>query len=264
MTLAETAIHPTAVVYPGADLGCGVEIGPYCVVESGAELADGCRLLPHAQILGRTILGKGCWVGSGSVIGGEPQDKSYDGELTKVVIGPGCRFHEHVTVQRATEGGETWLGADVMMMAGSHVGHNARLEQGVILVNGAAVGGHATVGENAILSQGSALHQFGRIGRLSLLGGGAMATRDIPPFSIAVGAYPIRWKAPNSIGLERAGIGSAERDAIRKALKLAFGGDSTPQKIAPQLVTSEFPLVQEIAHFILDSPRGLCAGPARL
>ena len=149
------------------------------------------------------------------------------------------------------------------MMAGSHIGHNARIEQGAILVNGAAVGGHATVGKNAILSQGAALHQFGRMGRLSLLGGGAMATRDIPPFSIAVGAYPIRWKAPNSIGLERAGIGSAERDAIRKALKLAFGGDSTPQKIAPQLVTSEFPLVQEIAQFILDSARGFCAGPAR-
>ena len=261
MSLAETAVHPTAVIYPGAELGQGVEVGPYCIVESGAEIADGCRLLPHAQVLGRVIMGENCVVGSSSVIGGEPQDTSYGGERTKVILGENCRLYDHVTVHRATGEGETRLGEGVLMMAGSHIGHNASVEQGVVLVNSAAVGGHATVGEKALLSQGSAIHQFGVVGRLSLLGGACMATKDVPPFSVVTGSYPVRWRGVNTIGLKRAGISSEDRTAIRRALHAIFHKGESTQKVAGDYLDNPCTLVAELATFILNTPRGICAGP---
>lgn len=262
--LAETVVHPTAAVYPGAELGSGVEIGPCCVIEAGVEVGDGCRLAPHVHLLGRTFVGAGTVIGSGSVVGGPPQDAKYRGERTIVRIGRDCRLFENVTVHRATgEGGETQVGDGVTMMANSHVGHNCRVADGVTLVNNCALGGHAQVGERAFLSACSAVHQFCRVGRLTLVGGAAMVTKDAPPFSIVVGSYPVRWRAPNTIGLRRAGFGAAERDAVRAALNRMFRSGASPRQVAEELRGHPVPAVAELAAFVLESRRGVCAGPAR-
>lgn len=263
METQETTVHPTAVVMPGAELGAGVEVGPYCVVEPGVEVGDGCKLAPHVHLLGRTTIGANGRIGTGTVIGGEPQDKAYHGEPTQVVIGRDCRLYEHVTIHRATKEGATTLGDEVMMMAGAHVGHNVTVEDRVILVNNAAVGGYAHIGEAAFLSNGCAVHQFGKIGRLTLLGGGCMATKDAPPFSIVVGSYPVRWRAPNSVGLKRAGFSTEERNAIRKALFSLYSHADGPLAAAKELAYSKQPPVVELARFVMDSPRGLCAGPEK-
>ena len=220
----ETTVHPTAIVMPGVELGRGVEVGPGAYLEPGVEVGDGCRIGPHVQLLGRTLLGPGCVVRGGTVLGGEPQDDGYRGERTVVRIGAGCQIHEHVTVHRATgEGNETRVGDGVRLMAGSHVGHNSRVGNRVVLVNGAVVAGHAEVGERAIMSSYAGVHQFGKIGRLAMVGGNSAATRDVPPFSIVTGSYPLRWRAPNTVGMKRAGIAADTRDAVRRALhRLSF------------------------------------------
>ena len=257
----EARIHPSAVIHRGAELGPGVEVGPFCVIESGVMVADGCHLAPNVHLLGRARIGAGTRIGSGTVIGGEPQDKGYRGEATGVVIGSDCRIHEHLTVSRATGEGETVIGDGVMLMAGSHVGHNAVVEDQVVLVNCAAVAGHAHVGAHALLSAYSALHQFGRVGRLTLVGGACMLTRDAPPFSIVVGAYPPRWRGPNTEGLRRAGFSSEVRSEIRRALFAIFKGDGGSLAAAEGLLESPRPEVVELARFVLDCPREICAGP---
>lgn len=258
----ETAIHPTAVVLPGSELGVGVEVGPWCVVEPGVEVGDGCRLLPHVHLLGRTTLGEGCVVGTGSVLGGEPQDIEFDGARTRVEIGRECRIHEHVTVHRATaEDGATTVGERVMMMANSHVGHDARVENDVVLVNGALVAGHARVGAGAILSGNSAVHQFCRVGRLALVGGACMVTRDAPPFSIVVGSYPACWRGPNTIGMRRADFSADDRDAVRKALAAIFGPGANPATAAQAFHDHPCQAVGEIVAFVDAAQRGLCVSP---
>ncbi len=256
-----SAVHPTAVVHPGAEIGPGCEIGPYCVIEPGVELGADCALSPHVHLLGRTRIGPGARIGSGSVIGGEPQDKAYQGEPTGVVIGRNCRFFEHVTVHRACGEGVTRLGDGVMMMAGSHVGHNAQLDDEVVMVNAAAAAGHSRIGAQAFLSAYSAVHQYGQVGRLTLVGGACMLTRDAPPFSIVVGSYPARWRGPNALGMKRAGFSSAQRGQVRKALHALFAGERGPQAVAEELSSHAEALVVELARFVLDAPRGVCAGP---
>lgn len=254
-------IHPTALVEPGAELGAGVQLGPYAYVEAGARIGDGCRLGPYVHVHGCVTLGAESVVGTSTVLGGEPQDVKYAGEASRVEIGERCRFHEHVTVQRATgEGLATVLGNDVLMMNASHVGHNVTVDDGVIFVSGAAVGGHAHIGAKVILSGHSAVHQFCRVGRLSLVGGGTMAIRDVPPFSIVEGSYPPIWRAPNAIGLRRAGFDSAQRTLIKNSLKRLFRSDGSLEETARELASSPEPAVVELAEFVLTSKRGVCTG----
>ena len=174
-------------------------------------------------------------------------------------IGSQCIFHEHVTVHRATQPGTTRIGNGVMMMTGSHVGHNATVEDHVVMVNQSAVAGHARVGERAFLSMGSAVHQFGQVGRLTLVGGGCMVTQDAPPFSIVVGNYPVVWRGPNAVGLKRAGFSDETRSAIRRALFAIFKHPDGAQAGASALLDHVVPEVLELARFVLDSPRGVCA-----
>jgi|JI10StandDraft_1071094.scaffolds.fasta_scaffold101463_3 UDP-N-acetylglucosamine acyltransferase len=261
-TAAAPRIHPTAVVDPSAKIGFGVEIGPYCVIDAGASLGDSVKLGAFVRIHGCVTIGPGTSIRDHSVIGGEPQDTKYKDDPSRVVIGAGCRIHEHVTVHRGTGANtETWLGDGVMLMASSHVGHNCRVEHDAVIVNSAMLGGHVHVGERAFISGGAAVHQFCRVGRLTLVGGAAMVTKDAPPFSIVVGSYPVRWRAPNTIGLRRAGLSAEQRSAIRHALARIFRSGQSPTRVAHELSKSPVPEVAEIARFVTESKRGICAGP---
>lgn len=262
---AESAgIHPTAVVSSEAELGEDVSIGPYCVVEAGVRLGPRVRLAPYVHVLGSVLVGAGTEIGTGSVVGGPPQDTKYGGEVTEVRLGEDCRLFEHVTVHRATgEGESTIVGDRVMLMTGSHIGHNARIGDDVVLVNGALVAGHGRVGDRAMLSGNAALHQFCRVGRLSLVGGACMATKDIPPFSIASGSYPVRWRAPNTVGLRRAGLSSEQRTELRRAFGRLFLAGESPVRVARELEDSTSSEVAELARFITESSRGICSPPER-
>lgn len=261
-TAAAPRIHPTAVVDPSAKIGLGVEIGPYCVIDAGAALGDNVKLGSFVRIHGCVTIGPGTSIRDHSVIGGEPQDTKYKDDPSRVVVGAGCRIHEHVTVHRGTGANtETWLGDGVMLMASSHVGHNCRIERDAVLVNSSMLGGHVHIGERAFISGGAAVHQFCRVGRLTLVGGAAMVTKDAPPFSIVVGSYPVRWRAPNTIGLRRAGLSAEQRSAIRHALARIFRSGQSPTRVAHELSKSPVPEVAEIARFVTESKRGICAGP---
>lgn len=254
-------IHPTAFVDTGAELGEGVVVGPFAVIESGARIGPGCRIGPHVHVHACVTLGSDCEVGTHAVLGGPPQDVKYSGEPTTVEIGARCKIFEGATVHRATGSGRTTLGDDVMLMAGSHVGHNAVVEDGAILVNGAMLGGHARVGEKAFLSGNSAVHQFCTVGRLTLVGGACMLIQDAPPFSIVVGSYPVQWRAPNQVGLRRAGFSADTRRALRAAFRSLYRSGASLEDVAGELAGDAIPEVAEVGRFVLDSKRGVCGGP---
>ena len=260
-TESQAEIHPSACVDPGAELAPGVVVGPFAVIEAGARIGADCRIAPHVHIHGCVTLGPECRIGTHAVLGGPPQDVKYDDDPTSVSIGARCRIFEGATVHRATGEGRTVLGDDVMLMATSHVGHNAVIEDGAILVNGAMVGGHARVGERAFMSGNSAVHQFGTVGRLTLVGGACMLIQDAPPFSIVVGSYPVQWRAPNQVGLRRAGFSGDTRRALRTAFRNLYRAGASLEEVAAGLAEDAVPEVAELGRFVLDSKRGICGGP---
>src|SRR4030095_9584624 len=95
-------IHPTAVVESGARLGEGVRIGPFSYVGDDVELGEGSVLLAHACVFGPTRIGRNNVIHSHAVLGADPQDRTFSGEPTELLIGDQNIFREQVTVHRGT------------------------------------------------------------------------------------------------------------------------------------------------------------------
>ncbi|HEX9456996.1 MAG TPA: hypothetical protein VF935_05130, partial [Candidatus Acidoferrum sp.] len=90
-------IHPQAVVAASAKFGEGVKIGAYAVIGEDVELGDGCVLHAHATVGGPSKFGKNNTFYPFSAIGGDPQDYTFRGERTELVVGVGNIFREYVT-----------------------------------------------------------------------------------------------------------------------------------------------------------------------
>lgn len=205
-----TAIHPTALVDPGARLGSGVEIGPFAVIGADVELGDGCRVGPHAVIDGRVRMGRGNRIFPGACIGLEPQDLKYGGAPTEVVLGDDNTIRECVTINRAThEGEQTRLGSGNLLMAYSHIGHNCQLGDRIVIANGVAVAGHVVIGDRAVIGGVLGIHQFVHIGTMAMVGGMSRIDRDVPPYAIVEG-HPGRLRGLNRIGIKRSGLGDLD------------------------------------------------------
>ncbi len=257
------SVHPSAIVEDGASLGADVEIGPFAVVHAGAHIGDGCRIGPHAVIYGGTTLGACCRVHAGAVLGDTPQDLAFKGGTSFVEIGSECVIREGVTIHRGTkEGTTTVVGPRCYLMANSHVGHNARLGERVILANGALLAGYVIVEDFAFISGNCAIHQFCHVGRLAMIGGGAILTKDCPPYCTVRSNTLNRVAGMNIIGLRRAGFDSEARRQVKRAFSLLYLSGLNVSDAREALVR-EFPAgpAAEFARFIAESKRGLCAGP---
>lgn len=217
-------IHPTAIVDPGARLDDGVEVGAYSIVEGDVVIGAGTVLRPHAMVRRYTTLGRGNFVDSHVVLGGDPQDYKFDAKSeTCLRIGDDNVFREGVTISRATgQGNATVIGSGVYMMAGSHAGHNSLIGDRAILVNFAVLAGHVEVGAEAILSAYAGVHQFCWVGTMALMQGGAIMTMHLPPYVMA--AAPINTVAGlNTVGLRRAEhISREDRAEIKEAFGLTY------------------------------------------
>jgi UDP-N-acetylglucosamine acyltransferase len=87
--MSTTLIHPTAIVSDRAQIGDDVEIGPYAIIGDDCEIGPGCVIAPRATLERNVRLAANVKVGSGSILGGDPQDLKYRGEETWVEIGEG-------------------------------------------------------------------------------------------------------------------------------------------------------------------------------
>ena len=132
--MADTAIHPSAVIEDGARIGAGVRIGPFCVVGPKVRLADGVVLKSHVSIAGDTMIGEGTVIFPFASIGEVPQDLKFRGEDVRLEIGARNRIREYVTMNPGTEGGGgiTRVGDDGLFMAGCHVGHDCLVNQRLV------------------------------------------------------------------------------------------------------------------------------------
>lgn len=260
-------IHPSAVIAPGARIAAGVTIGPFCTVGPDVELRAGVELVSHVAIDGHTILHEGVRVSPYASIGLPPQDLKYNNEPTRCEIGARTYLREHVTVHRGSVGGGlTVVGADCLLMACSHVGHDCRLGDRVILANNVMLGGHVQVGEQVFIGGGAAVHQLVRIGRHAMVGGMAGVTNDIPPFGNVFG-LPARLMGLNVIGLRRRGFSKDNLSALRLAFRLLFseGGLFVERMETARLRYADDALVEEVLAFIRspDRKREMCR-PGRM
>jgi UDP-N-acetylglucosamine acyltransferase len=249
-------VHPTAVVESGAVLGENVRVGAHCYVAADVELGAGTELCSHVSVLGPTRIGKHNQVFPFATLGAAPQDRSYAGEPTELVIGENNVIREQVTIHRGTVkgGGVTRVGSGCLLMVGAHVAHDCSLEDGVVLTNLSTLGGHVRIESFAVCGGLAAIAPFVRLGRACFVSGGAMVERDVPPFVIASGDRA-RVRALNRVGLKRLGVPEASRHALKRAFCVLFRSGATldSRLRSVELELAADPFVSELVRFLRQS-----------
>jgi len=259
--LNAATIDPTAHIDTTARLAEGVRVGPCAVIGPEVSIGPRTTIGAHCVLEGRLDLGADNYVGPHAVLGTAPQDLSYRGEPTRLIIGDGNQFREFVTVHRASakQDFETRIGDGNLFMAYSHVGHDCQIGNHNVVANGTMFGGHVEIGNHVTIGGLCAVHQFARIGDRAMLGGGTMAPMDIPPYCMASGNHA-RLLGLNHRGLLRAGFSDETVAALKLAYKLLFRSrllraDALRElRSRPEL---RDPAVEALADFIEASKRGV-------
>jgi UDP-N-acetylglucosamine acyltransferase len=243
-------VASNATIDPRAELSYGVEVGPYCVIGPDVKIGTGTRLLSHVTITGHATIGRYNCLHPGTVIGGEPQDLSYRGEDTQVVLGDHNILREYVTVNRGTpkDAGVTRIGSHCFLMANSHVAHDCRVGDHVVMANGTLLGGHVHVDHFASLSGCVGVHHYTTIGSYAFVSGLSRVLHDVPPFMLVEGS-PARPRCINIVALRRnefpPDVIAALSDAHRLLYRAKVGLDH-----AREILRSEGKLLPQVNHLL--------------
>lgn len=222
-------IHPTALVSPGAELADDVEIAAYAIIGGNVKVNSGTTIGAYTCIAGQTTIGQNNKISPYVSIGQPPQDITYKGEPTKVIIGDNNTLREFVTINLGTVKGEnqTLIGNNNFIMAYCHIAHDCILEDNIIMANAVQLGGHVKVERYASFGGLAGAHHFVTIGQHSFVGGLRKITQDVPPFMIVDG-QPARVRGVNVVGLERRGFTDEAIRALKSAYKLLWQSENTP------------------------------------
>jgi UDP-N-acetylglucosamine acyltransferase len=254
-----TGIHASAIIDPTAKIGSSVTIGPFAIVGPDCSIGDGCVIGARATLERHVRLADNVKIGIGSVLGGDPQDLKFKGEVTTVEIWSGTTIREYSTINRGTsQSFKTTVGENCFIMSYVHLAHDCHIGDGVILGNTVQLAGHVTIDDRAIISGVTAVHQFVKIGKYSFIGGCSRVPKDVAPFVKAVG-NPIKLFGLNSVGLERNGFPEDVRRELKRAYRLFFKSELNLSQ-ARERASAElhpYPEVQEFLHFFDASDRGL-------
>ncbi len=233
-------IHVSALVDAGARLGRGVVVGPFSVVGAHVTLGDEVSLASHVVALGPSTLGARVKVHSFAVLGGAPQDRTYDGEPTELVVGDDTIIREHVTLHRGTrkDRGKTEVGKRCLLMVGVHVAHDVVVGDDCTIANACQLAGHVVLEAGVNLGGAVALAPFVRVGALAFVAAGARVEHDVPPFHIAQGDRA-RVRALNVVGLRRRGVPDDSIAALERAHRRIYRAGSIMSRALDEVAREE-------------------------
>jgi UDP-N-acetylglucosamine acyltransferase len=254
-------IHPTAIVDPSAKIPASCSVGPYCLVGANVEMGENCQLLSHVVLDGPSRLGTNNKVYPFAVVGMDPQDVSFAGEVTWLEMGDHNVIREYVTINRGTAkgGGVTRVGNHVLIMAYTHIGHDCIIGDHAMLINAATLAGHVTVEEWAVVGALCPVHQFVRIGAHAYVGGGTTVTQDVLPYSMTSAERDTHAYMLNKVGLQRRGFSPARIAKLHHAFKILLASKlNTSQALAKlRSESGRGQDVEMLVRFIESSQRGI-------
>jgi UDP-N-acetylglucosamine acyltransferase len=259
---SQNNIHPTAIIHKEANIGNNVTIGPYSVIGADVSIGQDTVIGNSVTITGNTSIGLNNKIFHSSSIGEAPQDKKYNNEDTKLIIGNNNTIREFCTINRGTtqDKGETIIGDDNWIMAYVHIAHDCIIKNNCILANASNIAGHVEIDDFAILGGFTGVHQFCKIGSHVITAVGTVVYKDIPPYIIAAGNDS--HTRPNGInieGLKRRGFSKEAISGIKKGYKIIYREGNSIEDAISQLhnLSKEVAEVALYIDFISKSQRGL-------
>jgi UDP-2-acetamido-3-amino-2,3-dideoxy-glucuronate N-acetyltransferase len=150
MRMPDYFVHETAVVDAGAEIGAGTRIWHFCHVMPGSRIGERC-------VLGQNVV-----------------------VAPQVVVGNGCKIQNNVSLYTGvTLEDEVFLGPSMVFT--NVINPRAFIERKAEF-RPTRVGRGATIGANSTIVCGVTL------GSYCLVGAGAVVTRSMPAFALALGA----------------------------------------------------------------------------
>jgi UDP-N-acetylglucosamine acyltransferase len=146
-------IHKTAIVHPNVKLGTGNTIGAFCVIGGNGEI----RNVKQSDFKGAV------YIGNDNVIS------------------------EFVSIQRPASLSATIIGNNNIIMAHSHIGHNAEINNTIEICSGVIVGGYVKIKDFAKIKLGSVIRNRVVIGERSIVGMGSIVIKDVAAGAVVVG-----------------------------------------------------------------------------
>lgn len=207
------AIHSSAIIEPGVQLGEGVSIGAHTLIESGTILGDGSVIGPGSVIGARVrigahtvlkanvtvhhdvVIGDQCMIHSGAVIGGDgfgfaPSSAGWVkiAQLGRVIVGNRVEIGSNTTIDRGAIA-DTVIEDGVIIDNLSMLAHNVRIGRGTAMAAQVGIAGSTRIGAHCILGG-----QAGFAGHLDIADGShftgqAMVTKG----TTESGAYSSGW-----------------------------------------------------------------------
>lgn len=211
----EPAVHPTAVLGRGVQLGSEVRIDAYAVIEDGAVLGDRVRVGAHS------VIGEGSAIGEDSVL--YPHVVLYPGTIVgaRVILHSGTRLGTdgfgYVPsadgIQKVPQVGGCLIGDDVEIGANScvdrgsigqtvvgrfakldnlvHLAHNVQVGPGSLLAAMTGVAGSTEIGKGVMTGGQSGIAGHLVVGDGARLAAQAGVIKDVPPGQ-TVSGFPAR------------------------------------------------------------------------
>lgn len=161
-----------------------------CLIEGGVRFE-----IPKRISLGRNVfVGESCWIGTGTNKGSiDIEENSFVAHRSTLAAqGGNIHIKKHVHVSRGTYingignvtiGNDCMIGPHVVIISGTH---NFKDVQTPIRKQGSSKK-MIVIEDNVWLAANVNVMPGVRIGEGSVIGAGAVVTKDIPPYSIAVG-----------------------------------------------------------------------------
>ena len=191
-------ISPQAFIAPGTQIGARVTIYPFAYIEDDVVIGDDCTIYPHVSLMNGTRIGSGNTIYQNAVLGASPQDFSYKGEKSTLIIGDNNVIRENVVISRASRSDvSTVIGSGNILMEGTHISHNCQVGNQNVFGYAVKIACDCTIGSRSIFSSGVTAKPRCRIGDLAFILTGSASAKTYRPSS------PSRTTLPSTLGSMR-------------------------------------------------------------
>jgi UDP-3-O-[3-hydroxymyristoyl] glucosamine N-acyltransferase len=192
------AVHPTAVLGPGTNVGPFAAVGedsvlgarcrlhPGAIVGRRCRLGDDVELYPHAVLYDGTVLGDRVTVHAGAVLGADgfgyrPQNGRHVKipQLGWVEVADDVEIGAATTIDRGTFG-PTRVGVGTKIDNLVQVGHNCRIGRHNLIVGQVGIAGSCTTGDYVVMAGQVGVGDHVHIGDGAQIGARSGLHRDVP------------------------------------------------------------------------------------
>ena len=173
--LAETYIHPTAIVSPKAKIGNKVFIGEYCVIGE-CEVGDCSRIKSFTKVHDGSVIGCHVEIHEHCNIGGIGFGHVWEGSeyvnqphIGSLRIEDFVEIFPYTNVDRGTLG-NTRVGRGTKIDHFCHIGHNSQIDENNLIMCNSTLLGRADLGTKNIVGAGTMFREGTKIGSENFFG----------------------------------------------------------------------------------------------